>query len=132
MDLDATITKHRNRLDVIETFIADLKGKMTGAGDNVTRATDDLEALLAFKGEVEQALPMIHQAITDAKNIVGEFNAIVASFKPTFDWVQAQIAAEDTRKAARAAAVAAGEHVEEKAPTDAPLNDVDQPGAQTA
>jgi phage shock protein A len=141
MDLDAVVKKYHNRITALEQFVfkdfspaADGEAKMDETSTSAAAADqpDVFRDLLAFKAEVEQTLPLIRKAVMDAQGVVAEFNQIVTAFQPTFAWVQSQIAAEEARKANREAAVAAGEHVEERAPEVGPGNAVDHQGAQTA
>lgn len=156
MDLDSKLMSHGKRLGEMEAFVERMKALVTGAGDNVAKASDDLSGLMQFKADVEKALPNLPKILADAETVLADLKALRAAFAPTFEWVQKQVAAEEARKANRAAAIAAGELEEhptqasrtQQAPeepakaagtpsvgsgsADAPKNAVDQPGAQTA
>lgn len=103
MDLDASLKKHGSRLDEIEQFVGHIKGMMSGADENVARATDQVDGLLAFKVSFEKALPDLEKAIKDVAVVVDDVGKIKADLAPVLAWIAEQQKAADDLKAARKA-----------------------------
>jgi peptidoglycan hydrolase CwlO-like protein len=118
MDLDATLMTHGTRLKEIESFVERVKALMSGADENVSRASDQLDGLLAFKSEVEGMLPMIEKAVNDVSAVTADLAAIKQDLAPALAWIAERQKADEEAKAAEQQKVADAAKAQEQAAAD--------------
>lgn len=102
MDIDAMGT----HIHCLLAFKDKIEGMMSGADGNVSRATDQLDGLLAFKSMFEGALPLIEKTISDVAVVVDDIAAIKKDLAPVLAWIAEQQKAAEAAKAADAEAAA--------------------------
>lgn len=134
MDVDSHNLTHHLSLGQFEAFVTEIKGIVSRAVDEKKGAGaghedgGKLDELLRFKSNIAQILPQFQAALEDAREVVADHKALMASFKPTFDWVQAKMAEEEAGKEAHGGpAEAAGKSSDGQPHSDAPGEGASQP-----
>lgn len=84
-------------IEIIERSVRDLvafknriETAINGADDNVAKASDDLDSLLAFKRQVEAVLPDFLRAASEVQVLTGEISGVMSDLAGIKAWVEEQ------------------------------------------